>query len=82
MLKEIAGENAGLIWNTLNENGEMQLKQLKKKTKLKDKFLKKANKKPKNYRKSLPQNQWQQHFETEPLLSAEIYLHHNHSMPY
>ena len=39
MFKEIAGENAGLIWNTLNENGEMQLKQLKKKTKLKDKEL-------------------------------------------
>ena len=39
MLKEIAGENAGLSWNTLNENGEMQLKQLKKKTKLKDKEL-------------------------------------------
>lgn len=39
MLKEKAGSNAGVIWNALNESGEMQVKDLKKKTKLKDKDL-------------------------------------------
>lgn len=39
MLKEKAGSNAGVIWKTLDAAGEMQVKDLKKKTKLKDKEL-------------------------------------------
>lgn len=39
MLKEQAGELAGLLWNTLNGTEEMPLKQLKKLTKLTDKNL-------------------------------------------
>lgn len=39
MLKEQAGELAGLLWNTLNGTEGMLLKQLKKLTKLTDKNL-------------------------------------------
>lgn len=39
MLKEQAGELAGLLWNTLNGTEGMSLKQLKKLTKLTDKNL-------------------------------------------
>lgn len=39
MLKEKAGINAGVIWKALDAAGEMQVKDLKKKTKLKDKEL-------------------------------------------
>lgn len=39
MLKEQAGELAGLLWNTLNGTEGMPLKQLKKLTKLTDKNL-------------------------------------------
>lgn len=39
MLKEQAGELAGLLWNTLNGMEGMPLKQLKKLTKLTDKNL-------------------------------------------
>lgn len=34
---ETIGTNAGLIWNALNENNSMTLKDLKKATKLKEK---------------------------------------------
>lgn len=37
MTREEMGLNAGLVWNTLNENGAMTVKSLKKATKLKDK---------------------------------------------
>lgn len=36
---EIIGNNAGLIWNALNENKTMTVKDLKKATKLKEKPL-------------------------------------------
>lgn len=39
MLKEQAGELAGLLWSTLNGTGGMPLKQLKRLTKLTDKLL-------------------------------------------
>ena len=34
---EVIGNNAGLIWNALNEKNVMTLKELKKATKLKEK---------------------------------------------
>lgn len=34
MLEKV-GENAGLVWNALNENGQLGLKELKKATKIK-----------------------------------------------
>ncbi len=37
MNMEIIGNNAGLIWNALNENKSMNFKDLKKATKLKEK---------------------------------------------
>lgn len=37
MNKETIGTWAGEVWNALNGNGELNLKQLKKATKLKDK---------------------------------------------
>lgn len=37
MNTETIGTWAGEVWNALNENGELNLKQLKKATKLKDK---------------------------------------------
>ncbi len=37
MNAETIGTNAGLIWNALNENKSMTLKDLKKATKLKEK---------------------------------------------
>lgn len=39
MLKQKAGELAGLLWNALDGTGEIDLKQLKKLTKLTDKNL-------------------------------------------
>ena len=39
MFKEKAGELAGLLWNALNGTEGMDLKQLKKQTKLTDKNL-------------------------------------------
>ncbi|MDR0962024.1 MAG: winged helix-turn-helix domain-containing protein [Mediterranea sp.] len=39
MLKEKAGENAGLIWNALNGTDGLTTKQIKKATKLIDKEL-------------------------------------------
>ena len=36
MSKEKIGENAGKIWQTLNEHGEMSVSQVKKKTTLND----------------------------------------------
>lgn len=39
MLKQKAGELAGLLWNALDGAGEIDLKQLKKLTKLTDKNL-------------------------------------------
>jgi hypothetical protein len=39
MLKVKAGENAGLIWNALNETEGLTTKQIKKATKLVDKEL-------------------------------------------
>lgn len=39
MLKEQAGELAGLLWSTLNGTEGMPLKQLKRLTKLTDKLL-------------------------------------------
>lgn len=37
MLQEKAGELAGKIWNTLNENGAQTLKQIKKSAKITEK---------------------------------------------
>ncbi len=39
MLTPIIGENAGKIWNILNEKGAMNVNTLKKSTKLDDKNL-------------------------------------------
>ncbi|MBR5892872.1 MAG: winged helix-turn-helix domain-containing protein [Bacteroidaceae bacterium] len=39
MMKELAGEYAGRIWNALNETEGLTIKQIKKVTKLKDKEL-------------------------------------------
>ena len=39
MTREEMGVNAGLVWNALNENGAMTVKNLKKVTKLKDKQI-------------------------------------------
>jgi protease II len=40
MTNEIIGTNAGLVWNTLNETGELSVKDLKKQTKIRtDKIL-------------------------------------------
>lgn len=39
MLKEMAGETAGKIWNALNETDGLTAKQIKKIAKLKDKEL-------------------------------------------
>lgn len=36
---EVIGNNAGLIWNALNENKSMNFKDLKKVTKLKEKEM-------------------------------------------
>lgn len=36
---EMIGTNAGLIWNALNENKTLSVKEIKKATKLKDKPL-------------------------------------------
>jgi len=38
-MEELIGANAGLVWNSLNENGELTLKLLKKQTKLKEKEI-------------------------------------------
>ena len=38
-MKEKIGSNAGIVWNVLNENGEMNLKDVKKVTKLAEKDL-------------------------------------------
>lgn len=39
MLTEKIGTNAGIIWNILHENGEMEVKALKKAAKLTEKDL-------------------------------------------
>jgi hypothetical protein len=39
MLTQVIGENAGKIWLTLNEKGEMNISNIKKVTKLDDKNL-------------------------------------------
>ena len=39
IMKELAGEFAGRIWNALNETEGLTLKEIKKATKLKDKEL-------------------------------------------
>ncbi|MDR0835232.1 MAG: winged helix-turn-helix domain-containing protein [Tannerella sp.] len=40
MTNEIIGTNAGLVWNTLSGAGELSIKELKKKTKIRtDKVL-------------------------------------------
>lgn len=39
MNMEMIGNNAGLVWNALNENKTMNFKDLKKATKLKEKEL-------------------------------------------
>lgn len=36
---EIIGQNAGLVWNALNEKNNQTVKELKKATKLKDKGI-------------------------------------------
>lgn len=38
-MKEKFGSNAGIVWNALNGNGEMNLKDVKKVTKLAEKDL-------------------------------------------
>jgi len=38
-MKEKIGSNAGIVWNALNGNGEMNLKDVKKVTKLAEKDL-------------------------------------------
>jgi len=38
-MKEKIGSNAGIVWNTLNGKGEMNLKDVKKVTKLTEKDL-------------------------------------------
>ena len=38
-MKEKIGINAGIVWNALNANGEMNLKDVKKVTKLTEKDL-------------------------------------------
>ena len=38
-MKEKIGNNAGIVWNTLSGNGEMNLKDVKKVTKLTEKDL-------------------------------------------
>jgi hypothetical protein len=40
MTNEVIGTNAGLVWNTLNDAGELSIRELKKLTKIKtDKIL-------------------------------------------
>ncbi|MBQ7823831.1 MAG: winged helix-turn-helix domain-containing protein [Bacteroidaceae bacterium] len=36
---EVIGINAGLVWNALNDNGKLTLKEIKKATKLKEKEI-------------------------------------------
>ena len=36
---EVIGINAGLVWNALNDNGKLPLKEIKKATKLKEKEI-------------------------------------------
>ena len=36
---EVIGINAGLVWNALNGNGKLTLKEIKKATKLKEKEI-------------------------------------------
>ena len=38
-MKEKIGSNAGIVWNALNGNGELDLKDVKKATKLTEKDL-------------------------------------------
>ena len=38
-MKEKIGSNAGIVWNALNGNGELELKDVKKATKLTEKDL-------------------------------------------
>ncbi len=38
-MEELIGTNAGLVWSSLNENGDLTLKLLKKQTKLKEKEI-------------------------------------------
>ena len=38
-MKEKIGSNAGIVWNALSGNGEMELKEVKKVTKLTEKDL-------------------------------------------
>lgn len=38
-MREKIGSNAGIVWNALNGNGEMNLKEVKKVTKLAEKDL-------------------------------------------